>query len=104
VQDAIEAANVLTQPLIDGVVTDRDLAKVQSRRELPTKIVQSFQRMLQSRVLDPVFEGRKSRPPFFLKLPLVCEVPRRLIAFGPKRVRLQDHLVANAPSVGHGAA
>ena len=92
VQDAIEAANVLTKPLIEGHVTDRDLAKVQSRRELPTKIVQTFQRMIQNRVLDPVFEGRKSRPPFFLKLPLLREVPRRLIAFGPRRVRLQDHL------------
>jgi 2-polyprenyl-6-methoxyphenol hydroxylase-like FAD-dependent oxidoreductase len=91
VQDAIEAANVLTQPLIERRVSDRDLAKVQSRRELPTKIIQTFQRIIQNRVLDPVFEGRKSRPPFFLKLPLVREVPRRLIAFGPKRVRLQDH-------------
>ncbi len=89
VQDAIEAANVLTQPLLDGALTERDLAEVQSRRELPTRIIQTFQRMIQSQVLDPVFEGRKSRPPIFLRLPFLRDVPRRLIAFGPKHVRLQ---------------
>src|ERR1700756_965004 len=37
VADAVAAANILCAPLCEGRVTDTDLAKVQRRRELPTR-------------------------------------------------------------------
>ena len=43
VADAVAAANILCAPLREGRLTDADLAKVQRRRELPTRIVQGFQ-------------------------------------------------------------
>ena len=89
IQDAIEAANVLTAPLLRASLTDRDLAEVQRRREWPTKVIQSFQRFLQRRLVAPAVAGKPPRLPAFLKLPWVRGFPARLIAFGPRRVRLQ---------------
>jgi 2-polyprenyl-6-methoxyphenol hydroxylase-like FAD-dependent oxidoreductase len=39
IQDAVVAANVLAGPLREGQVTERGLAKVQRRRELPTRLI-----------------------------------------------------------------
>jgi 2-polyprenyl-6-methoxyphenol hydroxylase-like FAD-dependent oxidoreductase len=43
IQDAVAAANLLTRPLQQGNVTEADLAAVQARRELPTRITQAVQ-------------------------------------------------------------
>jgi 2-polyprenyl-6-methoxyphenol hydroxylase-like FAD-dependent oxidoreductase len=90
VQDAVEAANVLARPLLRGHVSNRDLAEVQRRREWPTKIIQGFQHLIQRRLIEPTLRGQKVSPPTFLKIPFVRNVPRQLIAFGPKRVRLDE--------------
>jgi hypothetical protein len=36
IQDAVAAADLLTEPLLRGTLTERDLARVQRRRSLPT--------------------------------------------------------------------
>jgi 2-polyprenyl-6-methoxyphenol hydroxylase-like FAD-dependent oxidoreductase len=57
VQDAVAAARLLARPLRDGTLHDRDLAKVQRRRLLPTVVVQGVQRLLHARVLRPALAG-----------------------------------------------
>ena len=39
VQDAVAAANLLTEPFLAGRLTDAHLAAVQRRRELPTRFI-----------------------------------------------------------------
>jgi 2-polyprenyl-6-methoxyphenol hydroxylase-like FAD-dependent oxidoreductase len=43
IQDAIFAANFLSEPLQSGRLTEAALAAVQRRRELPTRIIQGLQ-------------------------------------------------------------
>ena len=43
IQDAVAAANLLTNPLRRGLVTEALLARVQRRREFPTRVTQAMQ-------------------------------------------------------------
>jgi 2-polyprenyl-6-methoxyphenol hydroxylase-like FAD-dependent oxidoreductase len=43
IQDAVAAANLLTDPLRQGIVTETMLAAVQHRREFPTRVTQRMQ-------------------------------------------------------------
>jgi 2-polyprenyl-6-methoxyphenol hydroxylase-like FAD-dependent oxidoreductase len=73
IQDAIAAANLLTQPLLDRSVSEADLAAVQRRRELPTALTQTVQ-LLAHRGLAFVFENSDPiRPPWQLKV--VTRIP-----------------------------
>jgi 2-polyprenyl-6-methoxyphenol hydroxylase-like FAD-dependent oxidoreductase len=101
VQDAVVAANVLSVPLKKGQIRLRDLAEVQRQREWPTKTIQSFQNFLQRRVVSNAFNTSEllMLPLYIrilLKLPVVRDIPARLIAFGPKRVRLQKALMPDS--------
>ena len=57
VADAVAAANILCAPLREGRLTDADLAKVQRRRELPTRIIQAGQVVIQNRAIEPYLIG-----------------------------------------------
>ncbi|MEE6135121.1 FAD-dependent oxidoreductase [Mycobacterium sp. 050128] len=57
VADAVAAANILCAPLREGRPADADLAKVQRRRELPTRIIQAAQVFVQDRVVAPNLSG-----------------------------------------------
>jgi 2-polyprenyl-6-methoxyphenol hydroxylase-like FAD-dependent oxidoreductase len=72
VADAVAAANNLCAPLREGRLRDADLAKVQRRRELPTRVVQGFQVVAQDRVIAPNLSGDLSS----------IRVPR-IVGFGP---------------------
>ena len=43
IQDAVAAANMLAEPLKDRRVTEKDLARLQQRREFPTRVIQALQ-------------------------------------------------------------
>lgn len=83
IQDAVVAANVLGDPLHTGRLRVNHLAKVQRQREWPTRIIQVFQAIVQkqviARALDP---DQVLKPPGFLRLPILRDLPARLIAFG----------------------
>ncbi|HEV2912573.1 MAG TPA: FAD-dependent oxidoreductase [Pyrinomonadaceae bacterium] len=87
IQDAVAAANLLTLPLKRGEVTMSDLDAVQRRREWPTRIIQRVQTLVQQNILasglDPT---RPFRLPLvlrlILRLPVLRNIPARLIAFG----------------------
>ncbi|HTD18377.1 MAG TPA: hypothetical protein VK667_02480, partial [Ktedonobacteraceae bacterium] len=72
-----------------------ELAKVQRKREWPTRIVQGFQHIIQQMVLASVLKSDKALTippfvPFLLRLPLVRALPAQLVAFGPSRVHVKD--------------
>ncbi|BAY70386.1 FAD-dependent oxidoreductase [Anabaena sp. FACHB-709] len=90
IQDAVVTANVLTKPLQNHHVKLRDLAKVQRRRELPTRIIQAFQTFIQKRVFAPILaENLNFQPPMLLRLPILRDLPARLIALGVFPVHVQ---------------
>ncbi len=69
VQDAVAAANLLAEPLRRGYVSERELAAVQRRRELPTVVTQGVQRLAQARFVDPLLRGeREAKPPLPVRL------------------------------------
>lgn len=90
IQDAVVATNLLSNPLKTGQVEVSDLAAVQQEREIPTRIIQIFQSLMQQRIIKAALDTTKTfSPPFFLRLPILRDIPARLIAFGFRRVYLQ---------------
>jgi 2-polyprenyl-6-methoxyphenol hydroxylase-like FAD-dependent oxidoreductase len=93
IQDAVVAANVLSEPLKKGQLQESDLAKIQRQRELPTRIIQAFQSLVQQRVIARAIDSTQTfKPPFLLRLPILRDIPARLIAFGVWPVRIKKSL------------
>jgi len=95
VQDAVVAANVLTGPLKSGTICEDHLAEVQRQREWPTRVIQRMQSAMQNNLIIRVLQStRPATVPWqlklLLKIPFLRDIPSRLIAFGPRRVRLQE--------------
>jgi 2-polyprenyl-6-methoxyphenol hydroxylase-like FAD-dependent oxidoreductase len=95
IQDAVVTANVLAGKLKYGIVEARDLAKVQRQREVPTRIVQAFQSLLQRQILAPVLDAKRvpAFSPlvrFLLRIPVVRYIPARIIAIGVKQVHVRQ--------------
>ncbi|OBK48929.1 remO protein [Mycobacterium sp. 1081908.1] len=94
VADAVAAANILCAPLRENRLTDSDLAKVQRRRELPTRIIQAGQVFLQNRAVEPNLTGDLSPipvPKFIGRGPLQF-IPPIIVGrgFRPEHVRTPD--------------
>jgi 2-polyprenyl-6-methoxyphenol hydroxylase-like FAD-dependent oxidoreductase len=69
IQDAVAAANILVGPLRENRVSVQHLRAVQSRRELPMRFVQLFQRFVQWRVMRAVLESdAEMRVPWPLRI------------------------------------
>lgn len=87
IQDAVVAANELAAPLQRGRLTSRDLARVQKRRELPTRFIQTIQAFVQRRVLAPTLQqsGPGQIPALLeliLSVPQIRALPSRIIGQG----------------------
>jgi len=99
IQDAVVAANVLAEPLKECQerlvdLDTRYLAAVQRRRELPTRLIQRLQTLVQQQLLAPALRSKAPfAPPTFLRLllraPIVRNIPSRVVGFGfwPVRVK-----------------
>ncbi len=61
IQDAVAAANILAPALRRGDLTEADLAKVQARREFPTRITQGLQVQIQKNVIQRVLQSQSSK-------------------------------------------
>ena len=98
VADAVGAANLLCAPLREGRLSNADLAKVQRRRELPTRIIQAGQIFIQNRAIEPMLNGDLSP----IRIPkIVGRGPLQYIppiavgrGFRPEHVRTPDVHVA----------
>ncbi len=95
IQDAVVAANILGNDLLQGTAPVSDLARVQRQRELPTRIIQSFQNLVQKQVLTKVLTAKKPLTispslSMLLRVPLVRDLPARFIAFGPRSVHVKQ--------------
>ena len=95
IQDAVAAANLLAGPLARGEPVDRLLRKVQARRMLPTRLVQSGQRAMHNRLLRPAILGERAkaaRAPLAVRLlnrfPLLRRIPGYFIGHGIR----QEHV------------
>lgn len=94
IQDAVEAANLLGDKLMAGQVRADDLRSVQRRRELPTRVIQWLQRQVQQRVIATALRSsaQLNLPlviRLLLRLPLLRDLPARMIAFGVRRVHVK---------------
>jgi 2-polyprenyl-6-methoxyphenol hydroxylase-like FAD-dependent oxidoreductase len=97
IQDAVVAANQLARPLEEGQMRLRDLAMVQREREWPTRVIQAIQAVIQERLLASALDAHQ---PFTLPrlvrllphLPLVRDLPARLLAFGIRPVHVRHGL------------
>jgi 2-polyprenyl-6-methoxyphenol hydroxylase-like FAD-dependent oxidoreductase len=95
IQDGVAAANLLIGPLKRGQVLVSDLQAVQRRRELPTRIIQRVQTLVQKNViaaaLDPT---RPFRLPLVVRLltriPVLRNIPARLIGYGFWPVHIKE--------------
>jgi len=92
VQDAIVAANVLTGPFREGRLRLRDLAAVQRQREIPTRIIQGFQRLVQNQIVTRALasDGMMMQPPPVMRLPILRDLVPRMLALGVWPVHLKS--------------
>jgi 2-polyprenyl-6-methoxyphenol hydroxylase-like FAD-dependent oxidoreductase len=96
VQDAVAAANILAGQLLSGVIGDGVLAKVQERREFPTRVTQRIQVLMQNNIIRTVLSGEELKPPLPLRLlaawPLLRRLPARLLGLGvrPEHIRTPE--------------
>ena len=100
IQDAVAAANILAGPLARGTCSDADLARVQQRRELPTRIVQKAQLIAQERLIGLALTGTGPQQlPWPLKLlrrfPMLRRIPARLVGVGIR----PEHILSRQSSV-----
>ncbi|HEX6710006.1 MAG TPA: FAD-dependent oxidoreductase [Rubrobacter sp.] len=107
IADAVAAANVLAEPLKAGRVRGRDLMMMQLRRELPTRVIQTFQSFAQRRVVASSLRqgGAPSLPAparILLSLRPVRGIPARIIAFGiwPEHVKSRETTVRTGQTPG----
>ncbi len=86
IQDAVACANLLATPLREERLTDRDLAAVQARRMLPTRITQRMQ-LVVNRVIKRVLASSKTLSPplpvrILSRIPLLQRIPARIVGMG----------------------
>jgi 2-polyprenyl-6-methoxyphenol hydroxylase-like FAD-dependent oxidoreductase len=95
IQDAVVAANVLTEPLLAGKVETSHLKEVQRQRERPTRVIQGIQSLIQQRVIAGALQANQTfRVPLLLrvilKIPFLRNLPAKILAFGVRRVRIKQ--------------
>jgi 2-polyprenyl-6-methoxyphenol hydroxylase-like FAD-dependent oxidoreductase len=89
IQDSVAAANHLVGPLKDGHLQLKHLAAVQRQRELPVRIIQAIQGLIQKQIIAPALDPNK--PPAAMpapvkmafRIPLLRDTIGRIIIFGP---------------------
>lgn len=96
IQDAVATANILSGKLKANTVQESDLAKVQQERELPTRVIQRVQVLLQDQIFAKAMKAAPDAPftfpPFIgwmLSIPFVRTLLARLIAFGLRPAHVQ---------------
>jgi 2-polyprenyl-6-methoxyphenol hydroxylase-like FAD-dependent oxidoreductase len=95
VQDAVAAANILIPEFRRGAsIPVEALRRVQQRRELPTRITQRAQLLIQNNIIKRVLGTRgRMKPPLIVRalgaIPLLQRIPARLIGLGFRREQVR---------------
>jgi 2-polyprenyl-6-methoxyphenol hydroxylase-like FAD-dependent oxidoreductase len=94
IQDAAAAANILAVPLARGSFSIADLRRVQSRRELPTRMTQRVQVFIQDRLIGRILGTNEEIPvPWPMKLlkhwPFLRRIPARMVGIGFRSEHVQ---------------
>jgi 2-polyprenyl-6-methoxyphenol hydroxylase-like FAD-dependent oxidoreductase len=94
IQDAVAAANLLAAPLREGRLGVDDLARVQRRRQWPTRVTQRLQVLVQNRIVRRVLQSRRAlRPALAVRLlarfPRLRRLPGRVVGLGIRREHLR---------------
>jgi 2-polyprenyl-6-methoxyphenol hydroxylase-like FAD-dependent oxidoreductase len=88
IQDAVAAANILAQPLLESRVSGRTLQAVQERREFPTRMTQKLQVFVHKHFIGSAMSrrGPLRSLPLPLKLlqhfPILRRIPARMLGLG----------------------
>ncbi|MGB3866872.1 MAG: FAD-dependent oxidoreductase [Xanthobacteraceae bacterium] len=98
VQDAVAAANLLTDKLREGTPREADLDAVRKRREFPMRVTQAMQVMVQDNVVAMALQpgGAPITPPLFARIinavPWLQGWTARFLAIGvrPEHVRSRE--------------
>ena len=96
IQDAVAAANVLAEPLRESAVRTRHLARIQRRREFPTRITQRVQALIRQQVGGSLDASGPRRLPWIVRLlertTLLRRMRTRFIGVGirPEHVKTPD--------------
>ena len=89
-QDAVVAANSLGGALKAGRLEVRALARVQRRRDIPTRAMQFLQHLVERQYVDRVFDSKKRfRTPTLFRLPGMNYLTAYVTAYGVWPVRLK---------------
>ena len=107
IMDAVAAANILTAPLQAGHVSVSDLARVQRRREWPTRIIQAIVNVLQERLFKATMDPSSPTVlPRILSWPLLQKLPAHLFGFGilPEHVETEGRRADMRARVGRKVA
>lgn len=96
ISDAVAAARILAGPLRAGTLTERDLARVQTRRWAPTALIQQVQRIVHDNVMEPTVSGSAAGPPLGVRLVTGVPALRRVAAYGMAIGPLPEHIPAFA--------
>src|ERR1051325_7320866 len=87
-QDAVATANLLAGRLRQRPVSVEELAKVQERREWPTRVIQNMQVFIHRHFVTGRSSGNDDKLPSFLRLfiwfPVLRRLPARMIGMGPR--------------------
>jgi 2-polyprenyl-6-methoxyphenol hydroxylase-like FAD-dependent oxidoreductase len=102
IQDAVAAANYLAGPMARGEAVDGLLHKVKDRRLMPTRIIQTGQRLAQDNIIGAVLSNQPiTRAPLLVRLldrfPVLRRIPGRIIGLGVRRERVRSPLAASPP-------
>jgi 2-polyprenyl-6-methoxyphenol hydroxylase-like FAD-dependent oxidoreductase len=97
IQDAVATANILWRSLRAGSAPLEPLARVQRRREFPTRVTQGAQVMIQNNVIRQVLGvDRPVSPPLIMRLldryRVLRGIPARFVGIGvrPEHIRSPD--------------
>jgi 2-polyprenyl-6-methoxyphenol hydroxylase-like FAD-dependent oxidoreductase len=100
IQDAVAAANLLVPEFRKhSGISIETLRAVQKRRDLPTRVTQRAQLILQNSIITRVLGGKgRMRAPLLLRVmgsfPLLRRIPARLVGLGFRREHVSDAIRA----------
>jgi 2-polyprenyl-6-methoxyphenol hydroxylase-like FAD-dependent oxidoreductase len=88
IQDAVATANLLAEKLRNDAASIDDLRKVQTRREWPTRLIQTMQVFIHRRIVTGRTSDPKESLPIVFRLlkwfPVLRQIPARFIGIGPR--------------------